>query len=298
MLDITPARSDGRLVVAANGRLRLLRPGRATTAPFAPAYSTPLGPEAYIARSPGQRVPGAGCRFGRDAVFALEPTGRTGVIAIDRSGHARRFADVAGPGLLSGLAFDTTGRFGHRLLVTRSESGGATVLALDCRGRLRDVARTTVPIEGGIAVAPAAFGRFGGQLVGADENSGRIVAVGADGRSRVIARSGLPVGGDIGVESAGFAPPDFDAHWSAYVADRATPGNPHPGSDALLALGGRSLTRAGVRAGDLLVVTEAGAQTIAVRCRRRCTVHHIADGPPAAHVEGHVVFGRHARPER
>ena len=294
MLDVTTARRNGGLVVAANGKLRLLRPGRTATTPFAPGYSTAVGPEAYIARSPGQRVRSAGCRFGRDAVFALEPTGTPGVIAIDRRGRARRFGDLPGTGLLSGLTFDATGRFGHRLLVTRSDGGGATVLALDCRARVRTVARTKVPLEGGLAVAPRDFGRYGGQLIGADENSGRIVAVSANGRSRVIAESGLPTGGDIGVESAGFAPPGFDLRWTAYVADRATPGNPHPGSDAVLALSGRSLARGGVRAGDLVVVTEGGAQTIAVRCHRRCTVRHVADGPPAAHVEGHVVFARRA----
>jgi hypothetical protein len=53
---------------------------------------------------------------------------------------------------------------------------------------------------------------------------------------------------------------------------------------------------AGVRSGDLLAVTEGGAQTIAVRCAARaCRVRHVAAGPRIAHVEGHVAFSRAAR---
>ena len=141
-------------------------------------------------------------------------------------------------------------------------------------------------------VAPAGFGRFAGQLIAPDEGSGRILAVAPSGRVRLVAASGLPAGGDIGVESVGFVPPDFTSRGSADVADRVSPGNPHPGDDAILAVSGRALFRAGVRRGDLLVATEGGAQTVAVRCRRKCSVRHVADGPAIAHAEGHLVFVR------
>jgi hypothetical protein len=45
-----------------------------------------------------------------------------------------------------------------------------------------------------------------------------------------------------------------------------------------------------VRAGELIVATEAGAKTLAVRCARRCMVRHVADGPAVAHAEGHITF--------
>ena len=74
VVDLTPPRSDGRLVVAANGRLALLRPG-GRPQPFARGrggYATKVGPEPYIAISRGQAVPGAACRFPRDSVYAIE----------------------------------------------------------------------------------------------------------------------------------------------------------------------------------------------------------------------------------
>ena len=104
-----------------------------------------------------------------------------------------------------------------------------------------------------------------------------------------MADSGLPHGGDIGVESEGFVPagsPD------AFVADRLTPGNPHPGDDTVLRLPGTALKAAGVRPGDLLVATEGGALTDAVSCSSQgCRVVFVAKGPVVAHLEGHIAFG-------
>ena len=294
VVDLTNPRADGRIVVAANGRLALLRPG-ARPQPFARGprgYKTQRGPEAYIALSAGGAVPGAGCRFPRNRVYALEPQGRPGVIGVDPAGHARRLVDLPGSGLLDGIAFDTIGGFGHRLLVTATESGRTTVFAVDCRRRARTVTRAAPVLEGGIVVAPKSFGRFAGQLISPDEISGRILAIAPNGRVSLVANSGMARGGDIGVESAGFVPRGFGAGWSAYLADRVSPGNPHPGDDAILALAGRAVLRAGVRAGDLIVAGEGGAQTVAVRCRTTCSVTHFADGPAAAHAEGHIVFAR------
>jgi hypothetical protein len=237
-------------------------------------------------------VPGARCRFPRNSVYALEPRGRPGVIAVGAAGRARRFAKLPGAGLLDGIAFDSIGRFGHRLLVTRFKSGRTSVFAVDCRGRVRTITRKAPRMEGGIGVAPSAFGLFAGQLIAPDEATGRILAIAPSGRTSLVANSGLAHGGDIGVESAGFVPPDFGPGWSAYVADRASPGNPHPGDDAILALDGATLLNAGLGPGDLLVASEGGAQTVAVRCRTTCSVTHFADGPAAAHVEGHIAFAR------
>jgi hypothetical protein len=112
-------------------------------------------------------------------------------------------------------------------------------------------------MEGGIAVAPVSFGRYGG---------------------------------DIGVESAGFVPPGFSADGAAYLADRFSKGNRHPGTDSILRLPGHELISAGVRAGDLLVATEASARTIVVRCASSCTARYIAAGPAITHAEGHIAF--------
>ena len=129
-------------------------------------------------------------------------------------------------------------------------------------------------------------------MIAPDEVGGVIVAIDARGRASTVIVSGLASGGDIGVESAGFVPARFSPRGSAFLVDRGTPGNPHPGTDSILRLAGEALVGAGVHSGDLLVATKGGADTIAVRCRRACTVFRIADGPAVAHAEGHIVFAR------
>jgi hypothetical protein len=300
VVDVSPPRADGRLTVAVAGRLGLLRVGGALS-PFARGsrgYATTTG-EAYIALSIGARLPGARCAFARDDVYALDPSARPGVIRIDASGRARRVADLPAGSFPNGIAFDGSGTFGHRLLVTAGVGRGTAALySLDCRNRRRTVAARIPIVEGGIAVAPRSFGRFGGQLIAPDELSGRLIAIDARGRARTLARSGLPAGGDIGVESVGFAPAGFD-RTVALLADRGVPGNPHPGTDTILGVAGAALQRAGVRAGDLLAATEGGAITVAVRCgRRACAVRRVAHGPAVAHAEGHIVFAARARDRR
>jgi hypothetical protein len=293
VLDLSGPRSDGAIVVAANKRLALLRPSGAVQ-PFAggPAgYLNPGGEEPYIALSSGQPVAGAACSFGPETVYVLRLQKGAGVTAVDARGEAHPFASLPGGGLEDGIAFDTTGRFGHRLLVTATRGSRTTVYAIDCRGLVSTITASAPKLEGGIAVAPAGFGRFAGDLIATDENSGRIWAISPAGRSSLLAGSGLARGGDVGVESAGFVPAGFGPSSSALVADRHTPGNPHPGDDAVLRIGGSALVAAGVRAGQLLVATEGGAQTDAVSCgKASCVVRHVADGPPIAHLEGHIVF--------
>jgi hypothetical protein len=225
------------------------------------------------------------CSFWINNAFALEPgKQRPGVIMISPEGTARRFASLPAGRSLSGIAFDGTGRFGHRLLVTGTSGGRTTVFGIGCDGRVSVIAADGPAMEGGIAVAPAGFGRFGGDLIAPDEGSGRVYAVSPSGRVDTLAESGLPAGGDIGVESAGFVPAGAAA---AYLADRFSAGNKHPGDDAILRL---DLARAGARAGDLLVATEGGAGTIDVRCTASCKVRIVAAGPAIAHAEGHIVF--------
>jgi hypothetical protein len=285
VVDLAGPRGDGSFLVAAAGRLLVLAPGGALT-PFARGaggYLTAKGTEPYLTVAGPQA--GNHCSFGINNAFALEPgKQRPGVIMISPEGRARRFASLPPGRSLSGIAFDGTGRFGHRLLVTGTSGGRTTVFGIGCDGRVSVVAAGGPAMEGGIAVAPAGFGRFGGDLIAPDEGSGRVYAVHPDGRVDTLASSGLPAGGDVGVESAGFVPAGAAA---GYLADRFSAGNKHPGDDAILRL---DLARAGVRAGDLLVATEGGARTIDVRCAASCTVREVAAGPAIAHAEGHIVF--------
>jgi hypothetical protein len=292
IFDVTGPRSDGAVVVAAGRTLSLVdAPGSVT--PFASGptgYHETTGGEAYIALSPGLPVNSAGCAFARDDLFALRLQNPIGVTRIDPAGQVHPFANVSGVDSLNGIAFDTVGRFGHRLLVTGPHQGRSVVDAIDCAGAVTVVTAAAPTLEGGLAVAPSTFTPYAGDLIAPDELSGRILAISPEGIATTIADSGLPHGGDIGVEGAGFAPPGFRSGGWAYFADRATPGNPHPGTDSLLRLDDVALTAAGVRDGDLLLSTEGGALTIAVRCASTCTVIRIAGGPSVAHGEGHVLL--------
>jgi hypothetical protein len=291
VVDLTGPRRDGSLTVAADGRLSLLHLGRPPV-PFArgqDGYSTAKGPEPYLALSNAATPDGSTCSFAPDDVFAVEPKAQPAVIQINTSGQSRRLADLPAGVSPNGIVFDDVGRFGHRLLVTAAVRGGTAVYALDCTGRITTITPRGPSLEGGIVVAPSTFGAFAGDLVGADEHTGLIVAIGPAGDGRTVARSGLPSGGDIGVESIGVIPSD-PARSSAYLADRRSPGNPHPGTDSILRMTGAQLAGAGVQAGDLLVATEGGAKTVVVHCAAVCTVRHIGDGPAIAHAEGHIVF--------
>jgi hypothetical protein len=279
-LDLVGPRADGSLMLAAAGRLAVLKPNGQPQR-FASGYVSPGGEEPYVALSPG----GA---FGQGAVFALRLTSGRGVVAISPQGRVRRFAALDAPGLIDGIAFDQTGKFGHKLLVTITNGTRTTVDAIDPNGALSTITRDAPRVEGGIAVAPSSFGGFAGDLIAPDETSGKLVAVDPGGNSSVLAVSGLPHGGDIGVESEGFVPATFR---DAYVADRLTPGNRHPGDDVVLRIPAAALSAAGVRPGDLLVATEGGALTDAITCSAAgCRVRFVAAGPRVAHAEGHIAF--------
>jgi hypothetical protein len=283
-LDLAGPRRDGSVVVAAAGRLWLLRSGSVT--PFARAYRSPGGEEPYIALPAGGH---RGCSFGSSTVYALRLAAGHGVVAISPTGSTRTFATLSAGGLIDGIAFDETGRFGYRLLVTVEHGTTSTVAAIDCRGRVTTITGHAPKMEGGTTVAPSTFGRFAGDLIASDENTGRVYAVAPDGTSKLVAQSGLPHGGDTGVESEAFLP--AQGRFTALLADRLTPGNRHPGDNVLLRVGSAALFAAGARPGDLLDATEGGAKTVAVHCTAGgCTVRHVADGPAVAHPEGHIAI--------
>jgi hypothetical protein len=283
-LDLAGPRRDGSLVLAAAGKLWLLRSGTATR--YASGYQSPGGEEPYIALpAAGHR----GCSFGSNTVYALRLASGHGVVAISPRGQVRRFATLSAHGLIDGIAFDETGRFGYRLLVSVEHGATSTVDAIDCHGRVSTITARAPKIEGGITVAPGTFGRFGGDLIASDENTGRIYAIAPNGTSALVARSALPHGGDTGVESEAFLP--AHGRFTALLADRGTPGNAHPGDDVVLKVSSAALFAAGARPGDLLDATEGGGKTVAVHCGAHgCTVRHVADGPAIAHPEGHIAI--------
>jgi hypothetical protein len=297
VVDLAGPRGDGSFAVAAAGRLyTMTRTG--VLRPFARGpggYSTALGPEPYIAMADGERVPGAGCSFPSGTIFALRPGRHPGIIKITADGRASRFTSLLAGVSPDGITFDTTGRFGHRLVVTARNRATTMVLAIDCAGGVRVITSRAPVMEGGIVVAPGSFGRYRGDLIAPSETIGRVFAISPGGTVATVVESGLPHGGDIGVESAGFLPPGFGPDDAAFLADRFSKGNPHPGTNSILRFPGSQLLKAGARPGDLLVATEAAARAIIVRCAHSCTVHNIAVGPAISHAEGHVVFGPQGR---
>jgi hypothetical protein len=284
-LDLVASEDGGQIVAAAAGRLSLLG-GAGTLMPFArgpQGYVSPGGEEPYIALSPG------GCYGPTGAVYTIRLVSGRGVVVVTADGRARHFASIRAPGLIDGIAFDTTGNFGHRLLVTINAGSRTTVDAIDCAGGAHTLTRTAPRVEGGIAVAPASFGRFAGDLIAPGEASGRVFAITPGGAARLVADSGLPHGNDIGVESEAFIPPRPTL--DALLADRLTPGNPHPGDDLVLRIRASALRAAGAEPGDLLVATEGGALTDAITCTAAgCHVRLVAVGPAIAHAEGHIAF--------
>jgi hypothetical protein len=297
--DLDGPRTDRQLVAASRDQLALM----GADGVFARLGDFSLGSdaEAYIAASAGVHPAGTACTFAANETYMLALDKPLGVTRFDAAGHPSRLASVNGVEGLVGIALDRTGSFGNRLLVIGGSKGKTVVTAIDCAGVARVVTDQAPLEEGGIEVAPASFGRFGGQLIGADENSDSIIAIATDGSASVVDHPGLAKGGDIGVESVGFVPPGFTAQGGfAYVADRGTPGNPHPGTDSILRLSSTQLANSGVADGDLLVATEGGGVTVRVRCRATCTSDIVAEGPAPAHIEGHIAFlldpaGRTAR---
>lgn len=284
-----PRRSDGSIVVGGAAALYLMTPDGAVS-PFAPRYHDDVGGEPYIAVSPG--LAGQSCGFLKDETYVLRLHAPLGVTRISGFGdEVTQFAQVQGVTTLGGIAFDTTGGFGHRLLVTGSSAGKTQVSAIDCRGGVQVITKSAPVVEGGMAVAPSGFGTFGGDLIAPDELSGVVWAIDPAGTAHPMINPGLPKGGDIGVESVGFVPPGFLRTGGAvYYADRATPGNPHPGTDHVLRLASVVLIDAGVRDGDLLAATEGGASLVAVRCDTDCHVIPVLTAPTTAHGEGHLGF--------
>ncbi|HLZ26102.1 MAG TPA: hypothetical protein VKV73_02165 [Chloroflexota bacterium] len=286
------ARADGSLVVMAAGHLyQVARSG--TAVPFASGsdgFNASADAESYFVVAPALTVDGAGCAWSADDLFILDLNAAPSVDRVDPAGHASHFASLPNVDTLGGIAIDTTGKFGHRLLVTGTHQGHTTVFALDCAGSSTVVTDSAPTVEGGLAVAPPSFGQFSGDLIAPDENSGQVWAIDPAGGATLVIVPNLPVGGDTGVESGGFVPPGFSGGGAAYLADRATANNPFPGTDSLLRLTSAALAPAGVQDGDLLLSTEGNGTTVAIRCAATCTASEVAQGTPGGHIEGKIAL--------
>src|SRR3954447_10850792 len=195
VVDLAGPRTDGRLVVAMGGGLQLFRGGglQPFTHQTGAGGYVPLANESYIALAPKVRLRKAHCSFHRDEMFALAENPNR-IVRITRSGMASDFVSVPSP-FLGGITFDRVGTFGHRLLVSGTDSGQSTLYAIDCRGWTRKLADHGPNVEGGIEVAPRSFGRFGGRLIGLDEMHGPISAFKPDGSSTTLATPAPPAGG-------------------------------------------------------------------------------------------------------
>ncbi len=282
VFDLGGPRSDGSLVVAGSANLYLTDAAGNVT-PFARGpggYHEDPGAEAYFAVAPGAPKTAAGCSFTKDEIFLLRLHVPLGIERVDASGeNTGSFANVTGVTSLNGIAFDTTGYFDHRLLVSGPSGGKTVIAAVDCLGTVQVITSSAPALEGGLAVAPDNFGSFAGFLVAPDEYSGNIYAIAPNGSVTTIAKPPLPTGGDIGVESIGFVPRGFMRGGKVYYADRKTPGNPHPGTDSILRLTSADLAAAGVQDGDMLAATEGGASLVFVHCAASCTVIPVVATP-------------------
>ena len=290
-VDLAGPRADGRMVLAAGGRLFTLAPDGTEPEPFARGkrgYRSDAG-EPYLAYGSAAGTYEEGCPFS-DSVIALEPRDDPALVRISPGGRASRFASLRDDEFLSAIAFDRVGTFDHRLLVValRDRKRTARLYAFDCRGKRRTIVRGAPRVEGGVEVAPSTFGAYAGDLIAVDERKGKIYAFGPGGDVATVAKPDLPAGGDTGVEAVGFVPPGFAAPARALVADLGV--KKGVGTDSVLSLGATALAGAGVLPGDLLVATETGAETVRLRCALDCEVAVVASGPARSHAEGHIAF--------
>ncbi len=132
------------------------------------------------------------CHIPDNRIYRISPDGKT--VRLFASLPTRRTSDGM-------LAFDTVGRFGHRLVAATGRSGdnqpaGGTVYTIDADAKVRRVGAYPGPSGADqVAIAPAGFGSIAGWAlltVDAGSSGGKIVASDPRGRTRTIAR--LPDG--------------------------------------------------------------------------------------------------------
>ena len=231
----------------------------------------------------------ANCDFGQDETYVLREHFPFGITRVDATGEeSGSLANIPAVTTLTGIAFDTVGGFDHRLLVIGGTDTEARLFAVDCNGGVKVLTTGLSPLEGGMAVAPMGFGSYGGRLIIPDERRGRVVAIAPNGQPKIIFDRGL-TGPDRTFGGLGFVPPGFMSRGgSMYVADRKE-GGAFPGTDHILRMQSADLAAAGVKDGDLLVVTEEGGRLVDVRCTTECTATFLSERT-TAHAQGRLAF--------
>ena len=221
-------------------------------------------------------------------LFLIRPGGRVEAFATGAGGYAASSGEpyiaLAPERRLPATNPPSNATTSSRSTQTRGqESPGSRV-----RAALR--VYSIFPREPSRRASPALFRTLRRRADPPNETTGRIYAFAPTGNVRLVVKSGLRAGGDIGVEGLGFVPAGLGSRSAAYFSDLGAPGAPTEGTNNLLVLRGQDLKRAGLRAGELVASTEAGAITISVRSARRCSVRHVADGRAGTHSEGHLTF--------
>lgn len=291
IMDMAGPRADGRFVVATYGDLRLLGPGRRLRT-LARGLRTSRAVEPHVVLTPRQPLRAAGCAWRRDDVYMTGPGGHRAIYRVDARGRVRRFAGLPPGEVPAGLGYDDVGAFGHRVLVLTVSDGPTRLHGLDCRGRLTTIARRVEYAEGDLVVAPRSFGSHGGEAIALNEYTDHVIAIRPDGTSATLAVPPLPAGHDFGPESAGFFPARPRAGDRLLVADRRYPQGPAFGHQAVMSLDAARLRAAGVRAGDLLVATEAHLRLAAVRCASACASWAVGRADREGHGESPILVER------
>ena len=301
-LDIDGPRTDGSMIVMGSAALYLVTP-EGEVKPFARGpggyRDDPYPSEAYLVNSSGGHVAAAGCDWARDETFLLRGHVPLGITRVSADGQdSGSFVNLPGVNVLTGIAFDNTGAFDHRLLVLGVAGTRSVIFAVDCNGAVQTIRPNLQSQEGDMVVAPPAFGSFGGDLLLTDEFSGRLLAVAPNGVVALVLKTPLPAGMDITMHGLGFVPDGFIARGgAAYHADRGGHGGTYAGNDTVRRIQSSNLASAGVQDGDLLVAAEAGGAMIDVRCADTCTSFLVAKQSRATHGEGKVAFSMNSSNE-
>ena len=288
--DVVGPRADGRLVIATSRGLFLYRRGGRAT-PFARGeggYVPVLGEILAHWRGTAACARPAAGSGATTCSFSTRSRTRASSRSTKR-GRATRFVSFPGA-LLAGITFDQFGRFGSRLLVAARVANELTLYGIDCRGRA-EIVLEHGPRSRAESQSPHAVSeRLEADFVAADEFSGKIYAFDQRGGQTIVATPRLPVGATSAsrprLRAQGIQPARRVRIWPMHLRPVRRRKEPTAYSPSLAQISCAPEPGQAI----LLVATEAGARTLRVRCRLRCTVREIGRGPAATHGEGHVTF--------
>lgn len=160
---------------------------------FAAGYHPYRDVESMLAVVPGSGPPVTAGFVAGDVFVNRGPGGQISRLSSGGAVVADEWTDLNSSGLWGGIAFDTTGMFGGRLVAL---DNNGKIFLVDAAGQSALLADLDRRAEG-VAVAPASFGPLGGQIIvgieGYDDNdaqSGKVYAVSANGAATLLADIG------------------------------------------------------------------------------------------------------------